>query len=202
MLISLPYSLTKNTDAKASEVMADYNAILAVVNGGLEADNFDDLAALFAEGVGSGANGVIQAGHVSATEHLTLTSSYVDVPGTEKAVTVDQASTALITMTFDFELKHQPAASPVGKAVARGALYLDGAESGQTPEFAHGEVSNTSVFNIRSQACVAATASVALTKGEHKFKLRAKLQEDQTGTVETKECWQTATGYNYLILPS
>lgn len=38
-LITLPYSLTAHTDAKASEVMADVNKILALVNGGLDSAN-------------------------------------------------------------------------------------------------------------------------------------------------------------------
>lgn len=38
-LISLPYSLTAHSTAKASEVMADFNAILAAINGGINDEN-------------------------------------------------------------------------------------------------------------------------------------------------------------------
>lgn len=38
-LITLPYSLTAHTDAKAAEVMADLNKILALVNGGIDSAN-------------------------------------------------------------------------------------------------------------------------------------------------------------------
>lgn len=38
-LVVLPYSLSAHTDAKAAEVMADYNAILAQLNGNIDAEN-------------------------------------------------------------------------------------------------------------------------------------------------------------------
>lgn len=38
-LITLPYSLTAHTDAKAAEVMADFNKLLTLVNGNLDAAN-------------------------------------------------------------------------------------------------------------------------------------------------------------------
>lgn len=74
-LITLPYSLTAHTDAKASEVMADLNKILTLVNGNLDSTN------LAAGGVASSniANAAIGKAQLSAGYTRRMSTGVVSI---------------------------------------------------------------------------------------------------------------------------
>ncbi len=74
-LITLPYSLTAHTDAKAAEVMADLNKLLTLVNGNIDATNLA-VGAVVASSI---ANGSIEKKHMSAGYTRRITTGFKSV---------------------------------------------------------------------------------------------------------------------------
>lgn len=134
-------------------------------------------------------NGLFEMASVGASDNLTPTGTYQDVPGATATVTVARASLARVTATFDFVM----AGSSSGGAECIGALNVDG--SAQAAIARAEGFANVSLW--KTAATVEQTYVVPLDPGAHTLKLQARKE----GTASA-ECRKTNTRLSYLILPN
>lgn len=133
-------------------------------------EEFDKVFAAF--------NSLFQSGVVQASESLGLNTdtSYHDVPGTEKTITVTRASILKVTAVFD----------TLSQTQLVGTIAVDGTD--QTPEArmpADARSTNSQVYEIN------------LSTGSHTIKMRAKQATD----VGTNTIQATNTRWSFLVIP-
>jgi hypothetical protein len=156
-------SFVEKTPAAAADVEAEFDNI---------ADSF---------------NGLFKTGRVSASENLTLTTSYQDVPGASLSITPSVASRLLVWATADVQVG-TPTQLSLGYAFVK--LNVDGAD--RTEQMLRGYFGGAAV----ERQPLHQDYSITLTAAAHTIKLRSKMENAESAT-----CYGTHTGFTYLLIP-
>lgn len=154
----------------------------------------DDLEAEL-DNIAEALNGQFAGGSAAASEDLTLTGSYQDVPGASVSCALEQAGLVLVTAVFDFNV----ARTTVGAigAVMLGEMNVGGSGQAATAIYAPTTmlVSGTA-GGLR--ATVAQTWLLSLASGSTTLKLRAKYSSVESGC--TAKIFATHTRFTYLAV--
>jgi hypothetical protein len=121
----------------------------------------------------------LAVGKGTASQNLTLTSSFQDVPGTQLTISPDTAQTFLIITTADLEV------GPSAEAVV--VLFVDGIEQ-NTFIVAFSQASN-------KRGVLSQTYLINLNAGNHTLILKSKLTTGSGGWV-----WSPNTAITYLAV--
>jgi len=145
-------------------------------------------------------NGLVQMGSVTASKDTSLSGAFeaeVEIPGTEKTLTLERSSLVLVSTTFDFDLSSGTygSTSPNAKGFVQGFLKVDGAKQ---PRYAELAIKRES----RVQVTVPANNLVALSAGNHTLELAAEPLHEPNASNYNATVWHAATGYSYVVIPN
>lgn len=187
-------SRTKTDPVLSADWYENDVAIKEVVEGELDNDNLSGSAGITEGNLAKLGSPKLAptVGSAAATENLTLTTSYQDVPGGKLEITPTAAGKLLVVTVFTFAVE---SGVPVESVTALGTLKLDS----ESEQAALAELIFGSEEEVQEEMTATATQvyALTLTAAAHTIKMRAKRGASGTGL-----CKATSSRMLYALFAS